>query len=205
MFTGLVEQQGQVIHNQRQGLVNQLRVRASIQEPLIGESIAVNGVCLTLLPNDEGSELLFDVSPETLSKTMLGQLQSGDTVHLERAMQVGARWGGHYVSGHVDTTACIHALTPLSGCLEMVIGGFDATAWRYLLPKGSIALDGVSLTINEVNSTTISVLLIPHTLANTRFSQCNVGDWVNVEFDYLTRVIARQVELMQRQDTCRID
>lgn len=194
MFTGLIEQQGDVIINTAFDVANRLLIRAEFDQLQTGESIAVNGVCLTLLP-DHSQGLAFDVSPETLKLTNLGQLKSGHRVNLERAMLPTTRFGGHYVSGHVDTTASLQSVTPMDDYIEMIIGGFAACDTIYLLPKGSVTLDGVSLTINALTDGCISVLLVPHTIAHTTLGQRCVGDRLNVEFDYLTRIVAHQLKL----------
>lgn len=194
MFTGLIEQQGDVIANTDFGVANRLVIRAEFTQLQAGESIAVNGTCLTLLP-DFSQGLAFDVSPETLSLTNLGQLRSDDQVNLERAMLATTRFGGHYVNGHVDTTACLKSITPIDDYIEMIIGGFAACDTIYLLPKGSVTLDGVSLTINTLNDDSISVLLVPHTLAHTTLGNRVVGDRLNVEFDYLAKIVAHQLKL----------
>ncbi len=161
-------------------------------DKVIGESIAVNGICLTLVPEKNGM-FAFDVSPETLQKTNFGQLQPGDSVHLERALLASDRFGGHYVSGHVDKTAVLLATRQVDDYLEMMVGGFEECDNIYLLPKGSITLDGVSLTINDIKNTTISLMLVPHTLAHTSLGQKPVGYEFNVEFDYLTKIVAHQL------------
>lgn len=193
MFTGLIEMQGTVISAGRH-----LVIGAKFSETRAGESIAVNGVCLTLLPNElaEQGQLAFDLSPETLSITTLGQLQIGAKVNLERAvMASGARMGGHYVSGHVDTTAIVKSVLHLEDFVEIIVSQFGIPAAAYLVAKGSITLDGISLTINDVSDDQITIMLVPHTLAMTTFRDIRVGQCVNVEFDYLTRIIAHQLSL----------
>ena len=194
MFTGLIEQQGDVIQNTVLDVSLRLLIRAQFEQLQAGESITVNGVCLTLLP-DFSDGLAFDVSPETLKLTNLGQLQQGSRVNLERAMQASTRFGGHYVNGHVDSTAVIQSLTKIDDYIEMSIGGFAACDTIYLLPKGSITLDGVSLTINALKDGVISVMLVPHTLAHTTLGLRQVGDRLNVEFDYLARIVAHQLQM----------
>ncbi|KTD36067.1 riboflavin synthase alpha chain [Legionella nautarum] len=194
MFTGIVEQQAIVLANTSNKGANRLELKSTYQDLTIGESIAVNGVCLTLV-SEHGENLVFDVSPETLSLTTLGQLKVGDKVNLERAMQATARFGGHYVSGHVDTTACLKARNFLDEFVELIIGGFAVDASIYLLPKGSITLEGVSLTINALTETDIKLMLVPHTLAQTTLGQLTIGQRLNVEFDYLTRIVAHQLKI----------
>ncbi|MDP1604682.1 MAG: riboflavin synthase [Legionella sp.] len=194
MFTGLIQQQARVLANNEMESGNRLFLSTTLSAPEVGESIAVNGVCLTLLPGVEG-HLAFDVSPETLKLTTLGQLRAGHQVNIERALLASSRLGGHYVSGHVDTTASLKAMTALGDYLEIHIGDFAMPASRYLLPKGSITLDGVSLTINTVDTTGIKLMMIPHTLAHTTFGQLKIGQRLNVEFDYFTRIVAHQLTI----------
>ena len=192
MFTGLIQAQGVVIANTAYDVANSLVIRADLEQLQAGESIAVNGVCLTLQP-DFSQGLAFDVSPETLKLTNLGQLKPGQGVNLERSMLATTRFGGHYVNGHVDTTAILESVTPVGEYVEMIIGGFAACDTIYLLPKGSVTLDGVSLTINTSHDARISVMLVPHTLAHTTLGHKRAGDRLNVEFDYLTRIVAHQL------------
>lgn len=192
MFTGLIEQQGTVISNVVLDVANRLLITADFNDLQAGESIAVNGVCLTLLP-DFSQGLAFDVSPETLALTNLGQLQSGAQVNLERAMLATSRFGGHYVNGHVDTTVCLKSISQVGDYIEMVIGEFAACDTIYLLPKGSVTIDGVSLTINALDAACIRLLLVPHTIAHTTLGLRQVGERLNVEFDYLTQIVAHQL------------
>ena len=196
MFTGLIEKSGQVIANLRTEVANRLLISAEFLQLQTGESVAINGVCLTLLPGCE-DQLAFDVSPETLNITTLGELCPGDYVNIERAMLAATRFGGHYVSGHVDTTAYLRSVTPMGDYLEMTVGGFLMPADRYLLPKGSITLEGVSLTINDVVEGDIKLMLVPHTLEVTTLGQLRVGQRLNVEFDYLTRIVAHQLGFIE--------
>lgn len=194
MFTGIIEKKGIVLSNLHQNNANRLCLLAPFEELQIGESIAVNGVCLTLLSFTEGN-LNFDLSPETLSRTTLKHLTSKDEVNLERAMLASTRFGGHYVSGHVDAIAEVNSIKNINGFIEIVLGGFEAKSMLYLIPKGSITVEGVSLTINEVLHQSIKLLLIPHTLLNTTFSSLKPGSKLNIEFDYLARVVAHQLEV----------
>jgi len=193
MFTGLIEQQSLVKSNHQGRLLIQTVDAADYAD---GESIAVNGVCLTLLP-ERTQGLAFDLSPETLKLTTLGALRPGDAVNIERAMSAQGRFGGHYVSGHVDTTACLQAKTRVGDYVALQVGDFAMPAAAFLLPKGSITLDGVSLTINSVENGSIQLMLVPHTLAKTSLGQMMVGQRLNVEFDYLTRIVAHQLALME--------
>lgn len=193
MFTGIIEVMGRVIACNLQATGLRLIVESTWEDLQPGESIAINGTCLTLLPVESTHQLQFDLSPETLQLTQLHELKSGDWVNLERAMAVGKRFGGHYVSGHVDATTQIQSMIPRGEYIEVKVGTFSPEEQRYLLPKGSITLNGVSLTINEVQNSMITLMLIPHTLAHTTFGKAQVGEKLNVEFDYIARIVAHQL------------
>lgn len=196
MFTGIIEQKGLVLGNGIQRDAMRLCIQSPFSSLKIGESIAVNGVCLTLIPHQTGI-LAFDLSQETLSCTTLGQLKPGDLVNLERAMLANTRFGGHYVSGHVDLTTKIQSITLLGDYVQLILGDFLPASIKYLISKGSITVDGVSLTINRVQQHCIELMLVPHTLAMTTLSEKKPGDFVNIEFDYLARIIAHQLALIE--------
>lgn len=187
MFTGIIEQTGVV-----ESTGTRLLLKAQFGALVLGESIAVDGVCLTLVEAQAG-KIAFDISPETLDITTLGKLQAGDTVHLERALRAEDRLGGHYVTGHVDTKAHINKLIEKDGCMEVTIGGFTPEDMRYFCPKGSAAVNGVSLTINAVTTDTFTVMLIPHTLEKTTFSSLKLNQLVNIEYDYIARIVVHQL------------
>lgn len=193
MFTGLVEKKGSVLCNHGIESGNRLVIQAEFANLIPGESIAVNGVCLTWLPTSDNT-LSFDVSPETLNVTCLSQLKQNDWVNLERAMAVCDRFGGHYVTGHVDGIATIEAIKPINDFREVTVGGFNQSDLKYLVPKGSITIDGVSLTINSVRNNCIDLMLVPHTLDITTLNTLVIGQPVNVEFDYLARLVAHQLQ-----------
>lgn len=194
MFTGIVEQVGTVIANHTQSSGKRLIIEANLTATALGESIAVNGVCLTLC-SKQGASYEFDVSPETLSCTTLGALKKDNLVNLEQAMSANHRFGGHYVSGHVDTTAIIQSITTVDDFVNVRLGGFGQSDLKYLLHKGSIAMDGISLTINSIQDNLVHLLLVPHTIAATNFKRRSKGDHVNVEYDHLAKMVAHQVEL----------
>jgi riboflavin synthase len=188
MFTGIIMSNGTIESLERRESGARLRLRATFDEPLErGESVAVNGVCLTVLPQ-RGGALLTDVSNETLSRTTLGSLGTDRRVNLERALALGDRLGGHMVQGHVDTVG-----TLVSVASE---GEFAVYRWSYpgeyadlVVSKGSIAVDGVSLTIVEPDASTFGAALIPETLRRTNLGTANLGDRVNLEFDMIAKYV----------------
>ena len=196
MFTGIIEAQAIVNINQIDHFGRRLVIETAHPEIVLGESIAVNGVCLTAIAQS-AYQASFDVSPETLAKTNLSLLQVGDVVHLEKAVFAQTRMGGHYVSGHVDTIIAVSALEKLDDYVKLRVGHFSEKEMLYLVEKGSITLNGVSLTINALHERQIELMLVPHTLKATNFDKLAVGQQLNVEFDYLTRIIAHQLELMR--------
>ncbi|MCS6866080.1 MAG: riboflavin synthase [Gemmataceae bacterium] len=191
MFTGLVQALGVVeqVTDARDG--RRLRIAEPTVAPqlTVGESVAVNGACLTVVARTSATFDL-DVGPETLAKTVLGQLQVGDRVNLERALRVGDALGGHFVTGHVDCVGTIHAATVTGDWLTMVFG-FPPRYGELLVPKGSIAVDGVSLTVVDVEDNRFSVMLIPHTRDHTTLGFKPPGATVNLEFDLLAKHIQK--------------
>ncbi|KGP63525.1 riboflavin synthase subunit alpha [Legionella norrlandica] len=195
MFTGLIENTGKILANSKRENANRLVISSTFEDLKVGESIAVNGACLTLLPS-HSNDLCFDVSPETLNITTLGGLLIGDMVNLERAMFASTRFGGHYVSGHVDTKAYVKSVRSINEFVAIDLEGFTQEHMLYLIPKGSITVNGVSLTINAVIQQTIGLMLVPHTLSETNLGSLRVGQQVNIEFDYLTRIVAHQLQIV---------
>lgn len=190
MFTGIVEELGTIAAVEEQGDAIRLTVRAStvLEGTGLGDSIAVNGCCLTVVTSDEDT-WTADVMQETLDKTSLHGVQPGDRVNLERAVTADKRLGGHIVQGHVDTVGTIKARTP-SEHWEVVEIAMPPELGRYLVDKGSITVDGVSLTVVEAGADSFTVSLIPETLARTTLGFRQPGDRVNLEVD----VIAKHVE-----------
>jgi riboflavin synthase len=191
MFTGIILHTGTIQSYERLANGARLRIRTTDRTPFArGESLAVNGVCLTVLPEADGS-LVADLSDETLSRTTLGTLGTERSVNLERALAVGDRLGGHMVQGHVDCVGKLISITHE--------GDFAIYRWSYpdeyadlVVPKGSIAVDGVSLTIVDPDSRTFGAALIPETLRRTNLGTANIGDAVNLEFD----MIAKHVRML---------
>ena len=191
MFTGLIEDLGSLLDLRRSGETASLTVSTALpmSELMVGESIAVNGVCLTVTTFG-GGRFTADVSPETLSKTTLGTLGRGARVNLERALRLSDRLGGHLVSGHIDGMARLSERIQQGNTWSMVFQ-LDPSLARQLVVKGSVAIDGISLTINEVGDDRCSVMIIPHTLARTTLADLTVGDRVNVETDLIGKYVLR--------------
>jgi riboflavin synthase len=159
-------------------------------EPLeLGESVAVNGCCLTVIAAT-GQTFLVQAGPETLERTNLSNRRAGDRLNLERALKVGDRLGGHFVQGHIDTTAILRDRRP-EGEWEFLAFGIEPRWTPLLVSKGSIAVDGVSLTLVDVSPDLFSVMLIPHTLANTTLGIAHPGDRVNIEVDILAKHVQK--------------
>jgi len=191
MFTGLIEEVGKVVAVDRAGRGSRLRIAAGfpMEEITLGESVAVNGVCLTV--TDKGSGLLhFDVSPESMERTSFKGLRPGSPVNLERALRVGDRLGGHLVSGHVDCVAVVRERKEVSGNYFFYFN-LPARHARYLVEKGSVTVDGISLTVNTVGEDGFSVNIIPHTAARTTLRDLKPGDAVNIETDLLAKYVER--------------
>ena len=192
MFTGIVAGMGKIVARSVRAGDVELIVDAGaliLAGCAVGDSMSVSGVCLTMT-RIEGTRFAADVSNETLARTTLGRLAPGSAVNLERALRAGEALGGHYVSGHVDGLARVLTVTDDGRSrrvgLEVPVG-----LTRYLAPKGSVTLDGVSLTVNEVEGTRFGVNLIPHTWQVTTFGALAVGGDVNVEVDMIARYLER--------------
>jgi riboflavin synthase len=198
MFTGIVSDVGEVLDIESLGERKKLTVasaydRASID---VGASIANAGVCLTVVavqPSAKGSKITFDVGAETLAVTTLGSWRKGGRVNLERALRVGDELGGHMVSGHVDGLAEVVSRRDFDGMTHLRFRAPHALA-PFIAVKGSVALDGVSLTVNAVEGDEFEVLLIPHTLEVTTFGALPAGGKVNIEVDQMARYAARLIE-----------
>lgn len=194
MFTGLIEATGKVAGFIRQGSAGVLRIETSLPlgEIALGDSIAVNGACLTVT-DKKASLVAFDVSPETLSSTTIGHLVPGGLVNLERALRFGDRLGGHLVTGHVDAIASLQRLQTVSGnrVLDFTL---PTDHLRYLVPKGSVAIDGISLTVNTVSESGFSVNIIPHTFQNTTLAGIVAGHTANIETDIIGKYVERMTK-----------
>ncbi|OUS77420.1 riboflavin synthase [Paenibacillus sp. MY03] len=190
MFTGLVEEVGRMKNVYRQGEAMMLTIGASIvtQGAALGDSISVNGVCLTVTSYDRTS-FTADVMPETYRKSTLHLLKPGDPINLERAMAVGSRFGGHIVQGHIDGTGKVTSRTVDANAVVFRIEAKSGDLMRYIIPKGSITIDGISLTVVEADGDGFSVSIIPHTLAETALAHRQPGDNVNLETDIIGKYV----------------
>lgn len=196
MFTGLVEEMGRVI--ERDG--NRLVVSADRvhEDSDLGASVAVNGACLTVVERGPG-RLRFDVGPETLARTALGELETGDPVNLERPMRLGGMVGGHLVQGHVDGVGVVAALTRQAETARLTIEWRDQALAPLLIPQGSVAVDGVSLTVARLNARDFEIMIIPHTLAVTTLGSLAPGRRVNLEMDMIGKYLQRMLQLHTRE------
>ncbi len=189
MFTGIIEEVGTV---ERTGARMSVRCRAVLEGLKAGDSIAVNGVCLTaveIAPSGFGS----DVSPETLSRSNLGGLRPGDPVNLERPLAPSGRLGGHIVQGHIDATGELVSLDALGGDNWWLAVRFPPELARYVVFKGSIAIDGVSLTVARIDDDVLAATILPHTYRNTNLRARRPGDRVNLEADVLAKYVERML------------
>lgn len=191
MFTGLIESVGVVRELRRSAGNATLTVRAPFVDDTyqLGESIAVNGACLTVVAFGGGS-FQADVSPETLDCTTLSAVKAGQRVNLERALRLGDRFGGHIVSGHIDAVATLTDRRS-DGNAQRLSFSLDASFNRFLVAKGSVAIDGISLTVNNVETDSFTVAIIPHTLQNTTLTEIKIGQRVNIETDLIAKYVLR--------------
>lgn len=199
MFTGIIDHCGVI--TQVESIANGLRIWIKHRfdgELTLGESIAVDGFCLTVIEFHD-DVFACDISPETLQVTTASRLKIGQQVNLERALQPSSRLGGHFVMGHVDQTAFVKKILKQQDFVEMQFAGLDKEARKFVVKKGSIAVHGVSLTINDVTEEGFSVMLIPHTLSRTNLEKLQENDTVNLEFDLLARLVVKQIENIKHE------
>ncbi len=205
MFTGIVHHLGRVKESrpfpgQPLSAGRIMVIETEFKNLVPGESISVNGVCLTAT-NRSVEHLDVEISPETLDKSELGQATAGSVVNLERALKFGDSIGGHWVTGHVDTLGEVTSVETLGGFTKMSFGRITPEMLRWLIPKGSVAVNGVSLTVNEVTPLGFSVMLIPHTLEKTNLKALAKLSPVNLEFDWMVKTVLR--DLASRVDWIR--
>lgn len=205
MFTGIVEDIGTVktLQSDKQSMEITVVSKKMIEDVRLGDSLAVNGVCLTVTHFNE-LELTMDVMPETVRATNLQQLAVGDPVNLERAMSANGRFGGHFVSGHVDGVGKILRKRPLANAVYIDIE-LSKELTSYCIPKGSITIDGTSLTLFHVEENGVTVSLIPHTYKETILGMKKIGALVNVETDLVGKYILHQLKSRQESPTITRD
>jgi riboflavin synthase len=205
MFTGLIETVGTVLRVDRRGAAARLVVAANFPpgEVALGDSIAVNGICLTVVGKEQGT-FSFDVSPETLDRGGCKNLQGGSRVNLERALRLGDRLGGHIVTGHVDCAATVVERREVSGNIVFTFR-VPVEFSRYLVAKGSVAIDGISLTVNSVTGDSFSVNIIPHTAVQTTLPGKKPGDEVSIETDILGKYVERLLPASGKADGVTLD
>ncbi len=187
MFTGIIEELGEVksIEPRSRATLMRIKAKKAQEDAKIGDSLSVNGVCLTLVEK-ESDTLTFEVIPETLKVTNLKFLKISDKVNLERSLKVGGRLSGHFVTGHVDCLGTIRRKNYINNNLSLEIA-VPPAFMNYILPKGSIAVDGISLTVADFKAGTFNIFIIPHTLENTTLKVKGPSDKVNIEFDILAK------------------
>ncbi|MBH5318010.1 riboflavin synthase [Paenibacillus sp. GSMTC-2017] len=210
MFTGLVEEVGRLKSVSRQGEAMVITVGATIvtKDVKLGDSIAVNGVCLTVTSFDRSS-FSVDVMPETYRKSSLNELKTGEPINLERAMQAGARFGGHIVQGHVDGIGHVLSRKVDANAVVFTIRLEDPKQLRYIIPKGSVTIDGISLTVVDTTEDGFTVSIIPHTLAETALQNRRIGETVNIESDIIGKYVDhllhfREPESQKRGETSKL-
>lgn len=201
MFTGIIQGLGTVLEKRPAGggMVFRFEADFDLSSPEEGESIAVNGVCLTAR-NFHGSRFVADVSPESLTCTHLGSLSVGSKVNLERALRLHDRLGGHLVSGHIDTLGRVEERRAL-GDFTLFSFALDPKFTRYVIEKGSIAINGISLTVNTCTDRNFSVSIIPHTLLVTTLGGLKPGDSVNIEVDIMSKYVEKLLSVQHNTET----
>jgi len=193
MFTGIVEELGHVVSREGGRIVVRCPIAAS--DAAIGDSVSIDGVCLTVVSLD-GDEAAFDISPETFDRTSIGALAPGDPVNVERPATLVSRLGGHLVQGHVDGIAHVRAVQPDAEGGARLSVRLPGQLLQFVVEKGSITLDGVSLTVASVRGDEIDVALIPHTRVATTLGAIRAGDPLNVEVDVVAKYVARNIETL---------
>lgn len=191
MFTGIVEEKGEVMNFSSTGKSGKITIKAQkvLERTRIGDSIAVNGVCLTVTSLQEHG-FTADVMAETMRRSNLGLLQPGSKVNLERAMAADGRFGGHIVSGHIDGTGVVASMTREENAIWVKISA-KPEILRYIVEKGSICIDGISLTVAKITNTDFSVSVIPHTGKETNLLEKNAGELVNLENDVVSKYVEK--------------
>jgi riboflavin synthase len=202
MFTGLIEAVGRVTDVERTAAGCRLSIGTALASQLApGDSLAVNGVCLTVV-TPATDHVHCDLGPETMRVTTLGALQKGESLNLERPMRPDGRFGGHFVQGHVDGIGRVARIRE-DGDAHWLTVAFSAGLAPYLIPKGSIAVDGISLTVAALVALTFDVMIVPYTWEQTNLRSRRVGDAVNLECDMIGKYVVRAAEVLTRADSGR--
>lgn len=189
MFTGIIEEIGEISSITKSTIT--IKSKTVLEDAKLGDSIAVNGVCLTII-NLKKDEFTANVSEETFKITNFSELKSGDFVNLERALSLSSRLGGHIVTGHIDTVGEIVSIIDKNEFYDLSVK-FDKNFENYVVKKGSITINGISLTIADINNNTVSVAIIPHTFNNTILKTLKSKDSVNIEFDILAKYVEKNL------------
>ncbi len=197
MFTGIIEGKGKVLRIERRGEARRLTIEfpSHLTEVQLGDSISINGACLTIVEKGNQTSRL-DLSEETIRRTVLGELKEGDTVNLERALRLNDRLGGHFVTGHIDGIGVITEKKKERDFVNLRVRVPENVS-KYVVPKGSIAIDGISLTVNECRGKEILLTIIPYTMEKTTLMDKRAGDHVNLEADILGKYVEK---LLNRRD-----
>ncbi len=200
MFTGIIEEMGTVISINKTALQSKITIKAKkiFSDLKLGDSVAVNGICLTASSISDNT-FTADVMNETFSRTSLSKLKSNSHVNLERAMLSGGRFGGHIVSGHIDGTGSISDIIKDDNAVWYTIAA-DNSILNYIIEKGSIAIDGISLTVAKITDKDFSVSIIPHTAKETILSEKNVGDTVNLENDIIGKYVEKLLSFKENNE-----
>lgn len=193
MYTGLIDHVAKIIALSLKEGAMKLGIASTFTDLVLGESISIDGVCLSVTGFD-GSVFYCDVSPETLSVTTAKYFEKNHFVNVERSLCLGDRMGGHYVMGHVDQTCILYQRTPKGGFIEMTFNGLTNEGQHCFISKGSVCINGVSLTVNRIEGDTFTVMLIPDTLSRTNLDGLSVGDSVNIEYDFMVKAVVKQLK-----------
>jgi riboflavin synthase len=192
MFTGIVDHCGQISSIEKNDTKYSVAITSDFSDLELGESIAIDGACLTVV-SFANRQFTVELSPETMRLTTAGQYKEKGMVNLERSLRLSDRLSGHFVTGHVDGVCRVHAIQAHNEFLEIAFKDIDQEHRPFLVKKGSVAINGVSLTLNEVSEEGFKIMLIPHTLQRTNLAHLQVGECVNVEYDYLAKLVCKQI------------
>jgi len=197
MFTGIVDHCGEVVSVENIPSGFRIKIKSHFDDFVLGESIAVDGICLTVIDADQ-NYFNCDVSPETLKLTTANKFKKNYKINLEKSLKLHDRMGGHMVMGHVDTQAELIHVDKSGDFVLMRFGKYSPEYLKFIAKKASISINGVSLTVNDVQKDYFEVMLIPHTLSRTNLADLQVGDNVNIEIDYFARYIINYLESQQK-------